>query len=323
MPRPPRGLAPVLCAVVLCAAATRAAGAGAEQAVRAADSLAAAHRYEDAAARYAAALAAWPESLGVARRALGTFWRAGRYRDAYVWGRRVLAREPHSLDALFDVGVTCGFLVEPTCVDSVFHAALALDSTFVDGYGELAFLAQARGDLPGAIRTMEAALAAAPDDDFARSGLAQMLIPAGQAARARALLAPRLAANPRARAYGGRSMRTLAGWAQLALGDTAGARQAFGEVLERLAARERGGETSYQLFRERAAILALEGDRDGAVAAMRQAYAHGWHLYGAWTLVDPMFAPVADDPRVAALLARMRADVRAERRRLGWSPAGE
>ena len=282
-----------------------------------ADALAKGRRYQEAADRYAAALAATPDDLAVARRALGSFWRAGRYEDAYRWGERVLAREPDSLGALFDVGVTCGFLIDVACVDRVFHHAIGVDPRYVIGYGELAFLSQANGDSAGAMRLMESALAADPQSDLAASGLAQMLIPAGQAGRARALLEPRLAKDRAARAYGGRSMLTIYGWAALASGDRAAADAAFDEVLARLAQRQQAGETTYQLFRERAAILALRGDREAAIAAMQQAFDRGWRLYAAWTLVDPMFAGIAADPRVAALIERMRADVRAVRRRVG------
>jgi hypothetical protein len=73
----------------------------------------------------------------------------------------------------------------------------------------------------------------------------------------------------------------------------------------------------------RAAIDAVRGDRIGALRAMRTAFARGWRLYGAWTLVDPMFAGVAQDTAVLALEERMRADVWGVRRRLGLSGAGE
>lgn len=282
-----------------------------------ADSLAAARRFQEASTRYAEALARWPDSVGIAARALGAFWRAARYEEGYVWGRRVLAREPDSLDVLFDVGVICGFLVELPCVDSVFHHAVALDPKFVEGHGELAFLAQARGNLPEAIAHMEAAYAADSTSDFAVSGLAQMLIPAGQSARALQLMAPRLAKNREARAYGGRSMLTLYGWALLQQGDSAGAKAAFAEQLGRLRERERLGQTTYQLYRERAAIYALEQQRDSALASMQTAFDRGWRLYGSWSLSDPMFASVADDPATLALVARMRDDVRRMRDHLG------
>jgi hypothetical protein len=114
-------------------------------------------------------------------------------------------------------------------------------------------------------------------------------------------------------------MLTLYGWALWELGDTAKANATFDEMLGRLAERERSGQTSYQLFRERAAIYALRGERARAVGAMQAAFAHGWRLYAAWSLVDPMFASVVDDSSTVALVKRMRDDVRAMRRRLGWA----
>jgi hypothetical protein len=91
--------------------------------------------------------------------------------------------------------------------------------------------------------------------------------------------------------------------------------------MARLRERERAGETSYQLYRERAAILALRGDRGAAITQMRIAVDHGWRLYGAWTIVDPMFASVVHEPRATALVERMRAAVRGTRSRIGMSGA--
>jgi hypothetical protein len=146
-----------------------------------------------------------------------------------------------------------------------------------------------------------------------------MLVPAGEAKRAGALLAPRLAANRQARAYGGRSMLTLYAWALLEQGDTTAAYAAFEEVLGWLQSREQAGQTTYQLYRERAAIYALRGERDSAISAMRAAFDRGWRLYGSWALSDPMFAGVVREPAVAALVERMRVEVRAMRQRLGMT----
>ena len=283
-----------------------------------ADSLARARRYTEAAAAYARAMAAHPDSTSWAKRAVGSFWRAARYEEAYRWGQKVVAAAPTDREALFNLGVTCGFLLALDCLEASFTRAVALDSAYVLGHGELGFLAQARGDLQAAVVHMERAYRVAPADDFAVSGLAQVLIPAGDPARALAIMEPRLNANRQARAYGGRSMLTLHGWALLELGDTVRARAAFDEVLGWLAERERSGQTSYQLHRERAAIFALLGERDAALAAMERAFDQGWRLYGAATLTDPMFRTMRHLPAVQALVARMRADVEAQRRRLGF-----
>ncbi len=282
------------------------------------DSLAAARRYQEAAEHYAAALALEPDDLTLVKRALGSFWRAARFDDAYTWGRRALQRDPQSLDLLFDVGVTYGYLVELEMASETFQRAIAVDPLFVEGHGELGFLAEARGERSQALLHMEKAHDVAPENDFAVSGLAQVLIPAGEMGRALKLMDRRLKAHRRARAYGGRSMLTLYGWALLELGETVRANEVFDEVLGWLGERERAGESTYQLYRERAAIRAMRGERRAAIAAMQTAVDRGWRLYASWSLIDPMFKSLHDDPFVGVLLERMREDARAIRRRIGF-----
>lgn len=281
-----------------------------------ADRLATARRYPEAAAAYAAALAAQAD-LDIARRALGSFWRAGRFVEAYQWGRRLEAAAPRDLRVLFNLGVTCGYLIEHACVREMFTRVLEVDPAYVYGHGELAFLAQAQGDMTAAVQHMRRAVAAAPSDEFAVSGLAQMLIPSGGAAEALRLTTAMLATRPDARAYGGRSMRTLRAWALAELGQRADARATAQEVLARLATREQQGETSYELFRERAALRLILGEREAAIADLQSAARRGWRLYGAWDLVDPMFAAVRTDPAIRPLMAELRADVVAARRAVG------
>src|SRR5579872_3418363 len=128
---------------------------------------------------------------------------------------------------------------------------------------------------------------------------------------------PPLKANRRARAYGGRSMLTLYGWALFKLGESARANAALDEVLGSLDERERAGQTTYQLYRERAAIHALRGERDAAITAMQRALDCGWRLYASWSLIDGMFDSVREDPTVSVILDRMREDARAIRQRIG------
>jgi len=81
--------------------------------------------------------------------------------------------------------------------------------------------------------------------------------------------------------------------------------------------RERAGQTTYQLYRERAAIHALRGERDAAITAMQRALDCGWRLYASWSLIDGMFDSVREDPTVSVILDRMREDARAIRQRIG------
>lgn len=202
----------------------------------------------------------------------------------------------------------------------MMHRALQIDPHFGIAHGELAFFAQAKGQQDEAVRQMEAAVLDKPDDPLNALGLAQMLIPAGHADRAKEIIEPVIAKNRDARAYGGRSGLTIYGWALWELGEREAAGRVFDEMLAKLAAREKAGETSYQLYREIAAIHSVRGNRSEALRAARSAAGKGWHLYGSRDLPDPMFRNLAGDPEFEQLLDRMRADVDAMRRNVGLSP---
>jgi tetratricopeptide (TPR) repeat protein len=220
------------------------------------------------------------------------------------WGARQAEKQPDSLDVLFDYEVASAFLLE-------------IDPAFGTSHGELAFLAQARGNQGEAVAEFEATEKADPNDLSNSAGLAQMLIPAGNAARAKEVLEGVIARDRNARAYGGRSALTIYGWALWELREREAASRVFDDVLGRLAAREQSGETSYQLYRERAAIHAVRGNRAEALRAARLAVENGWHLYASWQMPDPMFRSLSGDAEFEALLDRMRAEVRVLRQRAG------
>lgn len=275
---------------------------------------AAAGRPRDAAAAYRRALALDPDRPRVANAAVAQFWRAGLYDEAYRWGRRQAEREPTNLSVLFNYNVAAGFLVEPARAESLMTRALEIDPRFAVAHGELAFLAQYAGRRADAVRHMEAALALDSTSAQNAGGLAQMLVPAGQAARARALLEPVVRRDSTAAAYGGRSVLAIYGWALAASGEREQAARVFARALERLRAREAAGETSYQLFREMAAVQALAGDLPAAKASLARAVDAGLHTYASWELSDPMLAALRDDPEVERLVERMRDDTRRMRR---------
>ena len=274
-------------------------------------------RPQDSAPEYLAVLAIDPDYPRAGRLALGQLWRAGMYDKAYVWSARQLEKEPNSTEVLFHNAVVAGFLLDVPRGEAMMHRALEVDPHYGIAHGELAFFAQARGDQSEAVRQMEAAVRDKPDDALNVLGLAQMLIPAGQPARAKELIEPVLAKNRAARAYGGRSGLTIYGWALWDLGERDAANRVFDEMLSNLSTRERAGETSYQLYRERAAIDAIRGDRAEALRAAKLAADRGWHLYGSRTLPDPMFRSLSGDPDFERMLDRMRADVDAMRQKIG------
>ena len=162
---------------------------------------------------------------------------------------------------------------------------------------------------------MEAALALDSSSAQNRGGLAQMLVPFGQAGRAREPLEPIVGRDPAATAYGGRSVLAIHGWALTALGERELAQRVLTRALARLRERERAGETTYQLFREMTAVQALLGDLAGAKVSLARAVDAGLHTYASWELSDAMLASLRADPGVERLVERMRADTRRMRAR--------
>jgi Tfp pilus assembly protein PilF len=278
---------------------------------------AAAGRPQDASDAYRRLLALDPDYPGAASAAVAQFWRAGHYDEAYRWGQLQVARDSTNLGLLFNLNVACAFLIEVGCAESLMLRALVVDPRFATAHGELAFLAQYAGRKTDAVQHMEAAVSLDPGNSQQVAGLAQMLIPSGDASRARSLLEGIDAANSSATAYGGRSVLAIYGWALRETGDTAAARGAFARAMARLEQRERNGETTYQLFREMAAVAALMEDRPLAIASLRKAVDAGLHTYASWDLSDPMLASIRDDPEVEGLVERMRADTRRMREAAG------
>jgi len=270
----------------------------------------------EAAPEYLRTLALDADYPRAATLALGQLWRAGMFDEAFRWAARQLEKEPTSLDVLFHYSVASAFLLDVERAESLMRRALEINPTFGTAYGELAFLAQAKGLHKEAVEHMQAATRVDPNDQNF-GGLAQMLIPAGNPGQSKEILQRIVQKNRTARAYGGRSVLTIYGWALWELSERTEANRIFDEILVQLISREAAGETSYQLYREIAAIHAVRGNRRAAIEAATKATENGWRLYGAREIADPMFRSLAGDSDFERLLARMRADVDRMRRRIG------
>jgi tetratricopeptide (TPR) repeat protein len=263
-------------------------------------------------------LALDPEHPRALTWAVGQLWRAGYPDIAYRWSEVATTRFPESTTVLLNLSAAAALLIEPARAESLLVHALEIDSSFTAAYGELALLASERGDPHRAVRLMEAAVAADTGATLQLTGLAHALLEAGEAARAGDILQRVLVAQPGARGPGGRTALALYGWALHELGQTDSARAVLERAAERSLARQRAGETTYQMYRERAGIHALLGDHQAALTAAQRAFTQGWRLYGAWDLRDGMLRPLRGDPAFEGLLARMRAEATRQRARLGW-----
>lgn len=257
---------------------------------------------------YRQAIAINPEH-GAAGLLISALYDAGRTEEAFALGDRYRRHGPRNPRALFRYGWVLGYVWEIDAAEAVFRELIAMDSGGIYeawGHGELAYMARARGDADAAVRHMELAVRARPDDVISRIGLAHMLLNADRAREALPILVRELERDTLARGYGGIPAQMLLGWAYGQLGDSLSARAAFDRLAPRIA--QLGNSRVMQFF-------ALQGRRAEALAAA--ARIPRINLYGAPEINDNLVAALRGASEYEALLARSRANVTERRRRLG------
>ena len=182
-----------------------------------------------------------------------------------------------------------------------------------------------------------------PDNVFGNVGWPSFLFAHGRFDEARGAVAEsRKRGTPRA------ELAQLEGELALRRGDRADAAKAFAEARSlqpsatlpaTLAVLYGGGDVDHAWLRERIAatrialasdpwpasrlelalLLQASGDRGGAIAAIADAVDKGWRD-AAYLRASPLFAPLADDPAFASLLAAIARRVAAERERVESAP---
>jgi tetratricopeptide (TPR) repeat protein len=253
---------------------------------------------------------------GAAGLLITTLHQAGRIEEAYALGDRYLRVGPRNPRALFRFGWLLAYTGEIARAEDLYRQLVELDKGGIYeawGNGELAYLARARGDSQQAVEFMRRAVAAKPDDEISRVGLAHMMVNAGDVRAAVPLLEAELARNPAARGYGAMPAAIVLGWALCRIGDDAAAAR----WLSTQEADRAPGAWASDPARE-LAFLSVCGRRAEAIElAARTPYIL---LYGAPHPHDGMLDSLGGEPQFEALLQRSRARVNAERARLGWPP---
>ena len=259
-------------------------------------------------ATYRRAIAINP-AHGSAGLLISALYEAGATREAVALGERYLRHGPRNPRALFRYGWVLGYVWEIDKAEAVFRELIAIDSGGIYeawGHGELAYMARARGDADGAVRHMELAVRARPDDVISRVGLAHMLLNAGRAGEALPILTRELERDSLARGYGAIPAQMLLGWAYSQLRDSGSARVAFDRLRPRIA--QLGSSRRMQFH-------ALAGERAQALAVA--ATIPRVNLYGAPEINDNLVANLRGAAEYEALLRRSRGDVAERRRQLG------
>lgn len=240
---------------------------------------------------------------------------AGRVREAIALGERMRQLQPRNYQAQFRLGWEYGYLWDQGNAVRVFeHLANDTASGIYRswGRGELAYLARARGDFTAAVRHMEGAAHAVPDDLVSRLGLAMMLLTSGDAARARPLIESGLARDSNATGYGSLSGRLLLAWAARDLKDSTLAKRMFADAERRFAATSAAGNNqNSQLLK----ALSLQGRIADAVELLRRMPPD--RLYGGPDDHDGTLVALRGEPEFESYMAKRRARVNAERRSVG------
>lgn len=242
---------------------------------------------------------------------------AGRTSEALALGDWYRRYGPPNPRLLFRYGWVFGFLWENDAAVDLYTDLAVIDSggTYESwSYGELSYLAKARGEGEEAVRLMRIASERRPTDGFSQVGLAQMLLNAGRANEALPILEREIAARDTlARGYGAQSAHVLLGWAYMQLGDTAAAQQVLTAAAERVA-RTASPTRLMQVY-------AVQGRIEEALAiAARLPYIN---LYGSPDPRDGMLAPLRGRAEYEALLARSRTLINEKRAAVGLPPIEE
>ncbi|MEZ5893503.1 MAG: hypothetical protein R3C58_10250 [Parvularculaceae bacterium] len=179
----------------------------------------------------------------------------------------------------------------------------------------------AGGDFDGGLNMLRLHYAAAPDDPWMafEAGWYELLYGDRERGYDALLKADAGVSEDDAYAMPYCSPAIEAAFAMRARGDATGAEKRVSECEGRLSAESEAGVRSTELDYLGARLAAMKGDADGAASLIESAYAEGWRE--PWTARDPLIENVKDNPRVAAVLNNIAADLERQRSALAQEAA--
>jgi tetratricopeptide (TPR) repeat protein len=242
---------------------------------------------------------------------------AAQYREAYALGEFIERVQPRNLVARFYYGWAPGYLFDTTRSRAIYERLIADDPRGTYGawsHGELGYVARAQGNFPAAIRHMIEGRRAMPEDRYLPVGHATMLLTAGDAAGAKAILDSALARDSLAIGFGGLPANLLQAWAARDLGDSSAASTAFRRAEAQL--RPRAARGDGQALRYLAAAATLRGQPDSALVLLDKAVDPNLRPYGGPQGLERegWWGRLLDDPRFKSAIARAVARSEAIRR---------
>jgi TolB-like protein/tetratricopeptide (TPR) repeat protein len=240
----------------------------------------------------------------------------GHFDQALYWARRGFALAPNVAGEYYTVGVPLFALGDDTVTEAWLREAERRFPAYQRLQIQISALEYLQGKPGAALDRLRRNAAANRGNMEVQTALAEMLVltdsPDGAAA-----FEQLFKEGPESRTYNivGGSFRTIHAYLLQRRGE-AGRAGALLDEAEAVAQRElREGSETADMPLELAAIHLLRGDKPQALGFLEQAYQRGWRLYRE-AAADPILAGLRDEPGFRKLLARMEADVAAQRKRV-------
>ncbi|MBV9657461.1 MAG: protein kinase [Verrucomicrobia bacterium] len=223
----------------------------------------------------------------------------GRLDEALGWLHRAAALDPVNPIWYYSAGDTYRMLLDDDRAEEEFRRALAVEHDFGSAALSIAHLHLLQGRLAQARQECAAQLARAPDSIEAHQLAALVEFYARDFVRAEPLYERVLRADRRGGAmnyYGGISHLSAAGFLRLQNGDVPAGHDLLAEAtrLDQDAIQNRPAGGSAEYHYDLAAVFAVLGQRDRAMAHLKQALDSGWLELRSLRL-DPRFASLADE----------------------------
>jgi tetratricopeptide (TPR) repeat protein len=273
-------------------------------------------RFEEALAWYERSLELDPMLDGINGRIGFYHWSVtGKLDQAVVWYRRAVSRDPEQPAFATTLGVIYLDLGDPDKAEYWFERSIALRPERAGAEIEMSFLHLYRGDELAAVEQARKALAVFPRHQDALLVLRNHELSSGRYAEARTLFErnyPELLSddNPRI----GRMNWGAAVHLALILfktGEMERANLLLEESLQHIQTKPRLGNNGYVLFDVE--IFALQGEKQKALAALRQAIDEGCRRYWWYNLkYEPDLVSLHDEPEFQAMVAEIEADMAAQ-----------
>ncbi|MBW2691917.1 MAG: tetratricopeptide repeat protein [Deltaproteobacteria bacterium] len=273
-------------------------------------------RFEEALVWYERSLELDPMLDGVNQNIGFYHWSVtGKLDQAVVWYRRAASLDPEQPAFANMLGVVFLDLGDPDEAEYWFKRSIALRPERAGAEVEMSFLHLYRGDESAAVKQARKALTVFPGNSEALLVLRNHELNSGRYAEARTLFEknnPELLSDDDPKV--GRMNWGAAVNLALVLfkaGEKERANLLLKKSLQHIQTKPRLGNNGYVLFDVE--IFALQGEKQEALVALRQAIDEGWRRYWWYTLkYEPGLVSLHDEPEYQAMVAEIEAEMAAQ-----------